>query len=362
MKRTRWITVLAGAVLTASALSAPVASAADDPCLMTPGTGDWYGGGVPTPPKVITSRDTIAMIFIGWSGDFPPDCSGTTATVQKADGTLRRVVAFDLGDSTGSPPAYFLIARIPIPLANGAGDWVVTSISHAGNTLAVSARFTMYRGTAITLAQPATVYNGFATTLTGLVYRYTPTGSRVPWAGRPVQLRARVAGGDGDLRLIGTVRTDSRGRYLARIRISGAVTFRTAIVASGGYAGASIPYPFITAQVRPRPTSSTGPVGATSDRVIRPGTKMSTYGHLQVLNTSGRTGPFARQRVLIQTRPRGRTSIAYSTVATATTTSTGYYYANWPAQTDVDVRAAFISTLSNTASVFRWLAFVDVNP
>ena len=361
MKRIRWITVLVGAVVTASALSAPVASAADDPCLMTPGTGDWYGGGVPTPLKIITNKDTIATIFIGWPGDYPPDCSGTTATVQKADGTLRRVVSFDLRDSTGSPPANFLIARIPIPLANGAGDWVVTSISHDGTTLAVSARFTMYRGTAITLAQPAAVYNGFASTVTGLVSRYTATGSRVPWAGRPVQIYCRVFGQE-NLRLIGTVRTDTRGRYLVRIRISGTVTFRTAIVASGGYSGASIPYPFITAQVRPRPATITGTVGATSDRVIRPGTKMSTYGHLRVLETSGRIGPFAGQRVLVQTRPRGQTSVAYSTVAMTTTTSNGYYYVNWPAQTDVDVRVAFVSTLSSVTSAFRWLAVVDVQP
>ena len=328
---------------------------------MTPGTGNWYGGGVPPPPKIITNKDAIATIFIGWSGDYPPDCSGTTATVQKADGTLRRVVSFDVTDSTGSPPAYFRIARIPIPLANGAGDWVVTSISHAGKTLAVSARFTMYRGTAITLAQPATVYNGFATTLTGSVYRYTSTGARVPWAGRAVQIFRFYLTGE-DARLLGTVRTDARGRYVARIRIGGAVTFRPMVAATGGYAGASIPYPFVAARVRPRPTGLTGTVGATSDRVIRPGTTMSTYGHLTVLNTSGRTGPFARQRVMVQTRPRGQTTLPYETVATATTTSTGYYYANWLAQTDVDVRAAFVSTLPATTSAFRWLAAVDVKP
>ena len=41
MKRTRWITMLVGLAIAASALTAPVASAADDPCLMTPGTGNW---------------------------------------------------------------------------------------------------------------------------------------------------------------------------------------------------------------------------------------------------------------------------------------------------------------------------------
>ncbi len=140
MKRTRWITVLAGVVAT-SALGVPAASAADDPCLKTPATGWWYGGGLPPPPPpVLTTRATVAAVFITNSEPFP-DCSGTTATAQKADGTLRRTVPLDTGDSTGSPPQVFAIGFVPIPLANGAGDWVVTGIQHAGGSLAVSVPF-----------------------------------------------------------------------------------------------------------------------------------------------------------------------------------------------------------------------------
>lgn len=50
----------------------------------------------------------------------------------------------------------------------------------------------------------------------------------------------------------------------------------------------------------------------------------------------------------------------YQTVATATTTSTGYYYANWNASTDVDVRVAYLSPYQSIGSAFRWIRTVDV--
>lgn len=358
MRRTRWIAVLAGVVAT-SALGVPAASAADDRCLTTPSIGWWYGGALPPPPlPILTTGPTVAAVFIT-NGEPFPDCSGTTVTAQKIDGTLRRTVPLDTGDSTGSPPQVFAIGFVPIPLANGAGDWVVTGIQHAGGSLAVSVPFRIYRGTSTTLQQPPTVYNPGPTTLTGTVGRYTPTGARILWAGRAVSIYRDLGIGQADV-LLGTVRTDVNGRYTARIRISGPVTFRTTVDATGGYAGSSSP--LVTAQVRPRPATITGSVGATSDRVIRAGTKMSTYGHLQVRYTTGHTGPFAHQQVLIQTRPRGQTSVPYSTVASAVTTSTGYYYTNWLAQSDVDVRAAYVSPYMSIASAYRWLSFVDVQP
>jgi hypothetical protein len=112
--------------------------------------------------------------------------------------------------------------------------------------------------------------------------------------------------------------------------------------------------------VKPRPTTITGTANPTTATVIRPGTRMSTYGHLKAIYTTGVTGAFANQKVVVQTRPRGRTATPYATVATATTTGTGYYYANWTARTDVDVRVAFISPYSTIASSFRWLRVVDV--
>ena len=112
--------------------------------------------------------------------------------------------------------------------------------------------------------------------------------------------------------------------------------------------------------VKPRPTTITGTANPTTATVIRPGTKMSTYGHLKAMYTSGATGAFAKQKVVVQTRPRGQLGTPYTTVATATTTGTGYYYANWTARTDVDVRVAFITPYTTIASSFRWLRVVDV--
>jgi len=74
----------------------------------------------------------------------------------------------------------------------------------------------------------------------------------------------------------------------------------------------------------------------------------------------GTTGAFPNQRIAVQTRPHGQTASPYTTVATAVTTSTGYYYANWQARSDVDVRVAFVSPYQSISSSYRWLRVVDV--
>jgi hypothetical protein len=107
-----------------------------------------------------------------------------------------------------------------------------------------------------------------------------------------------------------------------------------------------------------RATHLTGTAGATSGSVIRPGTRMSTYGHLSI--TEGTTKPYAGRKVLVQTRPHNQTTAPFTTVASATTTSTGYYYTNWTARTDVDVRVAYVSTDRYTTSAYRVVRFVDV--
>jgi hypothetical protein len=119
-------------------------------------------------------------------------------------------------------------------------------------------------------------------------------------------------------------------------------------------------YREVSVVVSPRPTSLTGTTDATTATVIRPGTKMSTYGHLRVTYTSGTTGAFGNQQVVVQTRPRGQTATPCRTVGTATTTGTGYNYANWDVQADVDVRVAFLSPYQSIGSKFRWIRAVDV--
>lgn len=105
-----------------------------------------------------------------------------------------------------------------------------------------------------------------------------------------------------------------------------------------------------------RATSLTGITAATSATVIRPGTRMSAYGHLRV--TDGATTAYAAQKVAVQTRPVGGS--AYTTVATASTSSSGYYYANWTARSDVDVRLAHLSTDRYTNSAYTFVRRVDV--
>jgi hypothetical protein len=103
-----------------------------------------------------------------------------------------------------------------------------------------------------------------------------------------------------------------------------------------------------------------GVTNPTSATVITPGTKMSTYGHLKITKYGQSTG-YAGQRVDIQTRPRGQTSVPYATVATATTSgATGYYYANWNVTADVDVRVQFLSIDANVKNTWKYIRVVDV--
>ncbi len=107
-------------------------------------------------------------------------------------------------------------------------------------------------------------------------------------------------------------------------------------------------------------TALTGTAGATSDAVIHAGTKMSTYGHLTIYRY-GTAYAYGGQRVDIQTRPRGQTATPYTTVATATTSAaTGYYYANWTVQSDVDVRVQFLSTDADVKNVWTYVRAIDV--
>lgn len=428
---------------------APTAHAVDE-CLGTPVLGDIHTQNV---VPDLTTADGKAPMFIQYSGDwYPPDyCSGVTATVRKTDGSLSRVVAFDGRDGTGMPPAIAITAQIPVPLANGAGDWVVTTLTHGTETRPVSVSFRVRRGTTTTIDQPAKVTSPTKTTVTGVVRTYTPAGTPAVSAGRTVRLFGGGAQSTDPLHQLGTAKTDSTGRYRFQVTISAPVIFRADVDQNTGYgaaqsttvtarlnaqlsaltasnrgyigvwwrvSGKAFPVSMFTdlqkydgatwpttqsfgnpaadgsftrwwkpttagtyrlrveirgsgpdnlpisrevgpVTVTARPASISGTAGATSATVIRPGTKMSTFGHLNAMYTTGATGPFAGQQVVVQTRPRG-TTLPYATVATATTTSTGYYYTNWTVQKDVDVRVAFISPYTTVGSAFAYVRAVDV--
>ena len=450
MSRSRTVTLAQVLFLALATLGVGTPAHAVDECLHPPVLGDIHGEGVV--PDLLAG-DGQATMFIAYSGDwYPPDyCSGVTATVQKTDGSLRREIAFDGRDGTGMPPAIAITATLPIPLVNGAGDWVVTKVTHGAESMAVSVPFRIRRGTTATIEQPARVTSPTKTTVTGVVRNYTSTGSLAVSSGRTVQLYGGGAQ-SAQLHLLGSGTTDTTGRYRFQLPISAPVVFKVAVVQSAGYGAAesgtvtarvlaslspliastrgyigvwwrvsakAFPTTVFTnlqrwdgaswtwtqsfgspaadgtftrwwkpdtagtyrlrvelagtgpdnlpidrevspVTVTARPATITGSAAPTNATVIRPGTKMSTYGHLTAMYTTGATGPFAGQRVVVQTRPHGQTSVPYSTVATATTTGTGYYYTNWFARSDVDVRVAFISPDQSVGSAFRWLRVVDV--
>jgi len=104
----------------------------------------------------------------------------------------------------------------------------------------------------------------------------------------------------------------------------------------------------------------TGKATATHDAVIRPGSKMSTYGHLDLADPNASTTPYVNRQVVVQVRPRSTPTAPYQTIATGTTTPTGYYYTNWTATVDVDVRVAHISNRPEVPSAFTYVRFVDV--
>ena len=437
-------TLLTAGLLVAAAPAAPAA----DECLQTPTVGGYYAGDIPD----LRSTPAPVKMSIGWSGDwYPPDyCSGVTATVQKSDGSLRQSIAFDEHGGSGMPPFTALLATLTVPVANGAGDWVVTRMTHGTASIAVSVPFRVRRATTATIEQPARVTSPTKTTVTGVVRQYTSTGATAAGAGRTVRLYGGGAQG-GTVHQLGTGRTDSAGRYRFQVAISAPVIFHVTVdpttaygaqqtgdvtarllasvalttPSTRGYIGVwwrapgkafptnvftfldifngstwtptnSFGYPaadgtftrwwkpttagtyrlrmtvnsggpdnlpvvreYAPVTVTARPASISGTAGATSAVVIRPGTKMSTFGHLDAMYTTGATGPFAGQQVVVQTRPRG-TTLPYATVATATTNSTGYYYTNWTIQSDVDVRVAFLSPYTSVGSAFTYVRAFDV--
>lgn len=448
----RMRSLLAVLALGVAPLTATPAAQASDPCVQVPSIGNIHDGRV---EPVLTDRDGTATVFMVF-GEFPPDCTGTTATVRKTDGTHLRVVPFTELGGSGHPPASTVTALVPIPLADGAGDWVVTKVARGTESITVSVPFHVRRGSRATIEQPATVVLPAKTTITGVVRRYTSTGSLAPSAARFVRIYVAPRPNSGTApRQVATARSDSAGRYRVRIAIAAPVTFLATVDGTSQYGDArtgevtanllaslspltaapvaylgrwwrvsgtafparlttgldlwtgtqwvstlSIGQPAadgtftrwwkpttstkagsyrlrvqfgtdpritntpltreLTVTVRARPTTITGTADPTVATVIRTGTKMSTYGHLSVMYTTGKTGPFAGQQVVVQTRPRYNTNAGYTTMATATTTSTGYYYANWNVIQDVDVRVAFLSPYQSIASSYRWLRVLHV--
>ncbi len=242
MKQYRFATMLGLAALVGAAYAGSAHAAPRvDPCVDVPGVGDLgMNGMVP----VLTTKNEVATVYIVYDADGGVTCPGVTATVQKADGTHRQVVPFDGRGGTGMPPAYTIMAKIPIPVADGAGDWVVTKVTRGTVNLDVSVKFRIRRGTVTTIDQPATVTSPAKSIVTGLVRRYTSTGVL---ATAPAGLPVRIMHQNGTS-LIASAATGTNGRYKVSVPFTVNATMRAVVPDTTSYAGSESG--LVTAHVR----------------------------------------------------------------------------------------------------------------
>jgi hypothetical protein len=344
----------------ASVLSAPVASA-EAPC-PDPADNQYVVpfDDYPYPETHGRSVDLLAISPGSTSFEIAHlsgDC-GTTPTIARPDGTG----AHDVELVYGTLPA-IAIGTETLDYATGTGVWRIVRASRAGVTVTLNnpVEYRVRRASTVSLAVVPATYPA-RPRATGVVRYWTYQGVQAPSPGRTVMIRTPdrmlsptswVAG-----TVLATTKTDSQGRYSVPLPIG--VTQNVIADVPGT---TTLGYVF-TGQVKAvvyQPTFLTGRVAPTTATVVRPGTKMSTYGHLSVTYTTGRTGPFPTQQVLVQARPRANPGAGYSTVASAITSRTGYFYANWTARYDADVRVAYLSPYQNIRSSYRWLALVDVH-
>jgi hypothetical protein len=224
--RRRLAVLSALALLTAGTTVLPAAAAYDE-CLFQGPTisadeGDYE-------PLVLNS--TLQVPIEMWAAQ--PDiggCDGITATVQKTDGSLKTVVALTQTGGRGSPPSYTRYGFFTVNAATGGGDWVITSVAHAGNVITPNKKFHVYRGSVVTFDQPARTSSTARTTLSGRVQRYSNTGSLVAASGVTVKLLHQTQ----DL-LLATVKTDSTGHFKTSLAFTQGTTLRAFTPTSGNY-------------------------------------------------------------------------------------------------------------------------------
>ena len=334
--------LLTTVALTAGLLVVPTTARAADQCV--------DGATFNVKAEPLTYRSAQVVIGVGAA------CSDEAVTVQRADGTNTQVVPLP-SILTGPFPT---TGDFYAPVENGAGTWLITHVHHGSITykLPTPSRFVVKRGVRVQVPSTVLTLPGQAVAVSGRADYYTSTGGQLPLANRVVEVSGRPLGGTGRETVLTRTRTDSSGLFRFNLRLTYETSLSVRVwtgstIIANGYAPSQLRF-------RPRPTWLTGTAAPTTATVVRPGTKMSSYGHLTVMYSTGGTGPFRGQKVLVQTRPASDPTGPYSTVATATTTGSGYYYANWTASVDADVRVGFVSPYKAIASSYRWVRSLDV--
>lgn len=358
MKLLRLLTaaaIVAGTAATATTATAvPARSSADclaDTVITVPAYPAVTNGVFVTDPLAVSPSNSRYTISANMSACLDAQ---ERVTVARPDGSRAHQVLLDhVCDQAGCLGTHDGVDQLPY--ATATGQWRVTKIEDGGRSVDLThpVSFTIKRATVATLSVPAVNVPATARA-TGLVTYWTAAGTQAPVPGRRVIIRTWQG---PTAYTVATTTTNSNGRFSVPVPVPSGIRLEAA-VPSTSTLGWDVSN---TGQVRIlHPTSITGTAAPTSSTVIRNGTKMSTYGHLTVLSDAGRVIPAAAKTVVVQTRPKANPSAGYSTVGTATTTNTGYYYTNWNATVDADVRVAFISPYQTITSAYRWVRSIDV--
>jgi hypothetical protein len=222
----RRLAVLIAAALVAVAVPPVAAAAAEDECLLNQ-------------PSISQDTSPLETIVLKASVQVPIemhlyrdslDCAGMVAHVRKADGSNQQTVALTQQGGRGMPPSWTWYGWLPLTAATGGGDWVVTKVTHGANELQTNVPFHVYRGSELTLDQPARTSGTARTTLSGQLRRYSNTGALVAAPNTTVRLLHQTK----DL-LIATATTDAAGRFRTTVAFTQNTTLRALTAASGNY-------------------------------------------------------------------------------------------------------------------------------
>ncbi|HEY3005065.1 MAG TPA: hypothetical protein VGJ44_22145 [Kribbellaceae bacterium] len=358
----RLTSAAAGAALAAGLTTTPVASASTADCgladlkLTVPAPEmTWIGppqyDGLAITPTAPHYQLTAGL---GCTSEHP------AVRVERLDGSAAHRVELDA--FVESPDVSGWFGLDVLPYVTGTGRWRILT-AYEGTTSATLTHpvyFTVKRATTVTLSIPS-AYAPAKPVASGVVKYWNYQGQLVASPGRRVDIRLQDAG-SGTGKVIASTTTDSYGRYAVALPLTKTTSVYAAVPSTStlGWVTSHAGARDTVAKVLHR-TSISGTVRPTYAAVVHPGTLMSTWGHLTVVTSSGAVIPYAGQKVVVQTRPRGDTTKAYRTVGAATTNSNGYFYTNWDASSDADVRVAFLSPYQSVTSSYRWIGAVDVS-
>ncbi|GAB2562774.1 hypothetical protein [Kribbella endophytica] len=214
------------AALTAAALVAVTGtsyagSVADDPCLSAQPMQSY--GGDPEPGTLTTAALRVPVEI-----QADPSCEGMAITVQRPDGSQRAVVPLTEKVHNEWPTIDTRTGYLPVPLATGAGQWVMTKVTHGANEIVTSVSFQVTRGATLTLEQPARTSGSAKTVVTGVVRRYSTAGALLPTSG--VSLRIMNSS-----TVLATVRSGTNGRYTVQLALNQATQLTARMPAVGDY-------------------------------------------------------------------------------------------------------------------------------